>query len=145
MARFSERMVTEVVQVFWAAMARGGFITDAAAQAGTYRVKGARWLRAEGGCLVPGSNATRGRACTVIERLGRRTAVRRLATRLTFPTSRVRRSLDGRSVTRRRRGCAGEGVEGSVDQPQRAGPVDRVGAVVHSELLVGALGSLLCR
>ena len=49
MARFSERMVTEVVQVFWAAMARGGFITNAAAQAGAYRVKGARWLRAEGG------------------------------------------------------------------------------------------------
>jgi hypothetical protein len=54
MARFSERMVTEVVQVFWAAMARGEFITDAAAQAGTYRVKGARWLRAEGGVPRPG-------------------------------------------------------------------------------------------
>ena len=49
MAQFSERMVTEVVQQFWAAMARGEFITDAAAQAGTSRVKGARWLRAEGG------------------------------------------------------------------------------------------------
>jgi hypothetical protein len=42
-------MVTEVVQQFWAAMARGEFITGAAAEAGTYRVKGARWLRAEGG------------------------------------------------------------------------------------------------
>ena len=37
MARFSDRMVTEVVQTFWAAMARGEFITDAAAEAGTYR------------------------------------------------------------------------------------------------------------
>jgi transposase, IS30 family len=45
MAPFSERMVTEVVQRFWAAMARGEFITDAAAEAGTYRVKGAGWLR----------------------------------------------------------------------------------------------------
>jgi hypothetical protein len=36
MARFSERMVTEVVQRFWAAMARGEFITDAAVEAGTY-------------------------------------------------------------------------------------------------------------
>jgi hypothetical protein len=53
MAQFSERMVTEVVQQFWAAMARGEFITDAAAEAGTYRVKGARWLRAEDGTLGP--------------------------------------------------------------------------------------------
>ena len=43
MARFSDQMVTEVVQRFWAAMARGEFITDAAAEAGTYRKKGARW------------------------------------------------------------------------------------------------------
>jgi hypothetical protein len=34
MAQFSGRMVTEVVQQFWAAMARGEFITDAAAEAG---------------------------------------------------------------------------------------------------------------
>ena len=32
--RFSYRMVPEVYQVFWAAMARGEFITDAAAEAG---------------------------------------------------------------------------------------------------------------
>ena len=49
MARFSERMVPEVVQKFWAAMARGEFITDAAAEVGTYRKRGARWLAAEGG------------------------------------------------------------------------------------------------
>ena len=49
MAQFSDRMVPEVVQVFWAAMARGEFITDAAAEVGTYREKGMRWLRAEGG------------------------------------------------------------------------------------------------
>ena len=34
---------------------------------------------------------------------------------------------------------------GSVDQPKRSGPFDRIGAVVHPELLVGALGSFLCR
>jgi hypothetical protein len=47
MARFSDRMVPEIVQVFWAAMARGEFVTAAAAEAGTYREKGTRWL-AEG-------------------------------------------------------------------------------------------------
>jgi hypothetical protein len=48
MARFSDRMVPEVVQVFWAAMARGES-SVAAAEAGTYREKGTRWLAAEGG------------------------------------------------------------------------------------------------
>ena len=41
MAAFSDRMVPEVVQTFWAALQRGEFITDAAAEAGTYRKKGA--------------------------------------------------------------------------------------------------------
>jgi hypothetical protein len=40
MVKFNERMVTDVVQTFWAAMQRGEFITDAAAEAGTYRKKG---------------------------------------------------------------------------------------------------------
>ncbi len=44
MARFSERMVPEVVQVFWAAIARGEFVPVAAAEAGTYREMGTRWL-----------------------------------------------------------------------------------------------------
>lgn len=39
--RFSDRMVPEVYQRFWEAMARGEFITDAAAEAGTYRKMGA--------------------------------------------------------------------------------------------------------
>jgi IS30 family transposase len=68
MAQFSERMVTEVVQQFWAAMARGEFITDAAAQAGTYRVKGARWLRAEGGVRPRRGRDLKGRCLRFCER-----------------------------------------------------------------------------
>jgi transposase, IS30 family len=68
MAQFSERMVTEVVQQFWAAMARGEFITDAAAQAGTYRKKGARWLRAEGGVRPRRGRDLKGRCLTFSER-----------------------------------------------------------------------------
>lgn len=46
MARFSDRMVTEVVQRFWAPMARREFIAAAAAaEAGTYRKKGAPSVR----------------------------------------------------------------------------------------------------
>ena len=40
MARFSDRMIPEMVQAFWAAMARGEFVTAAAAEAGTYRGEG---------------------------------------------------------------------------------------------------------
>jgi hypothetical protein len=47
--RFSYRMVPEVYQVFWAGMAAGEFINDAAIAAGSYRKQGARWLAAVGG------------------------------------------------------------------------------------------------
>jgi hypothetical protein len=47
--RFSYRMVPEVYQVFWAGMAAGEFISDAAIAAGSYRKQGSRWLAAAGG------------------------------------------------------------------------------------------------
>ncbi len=68
MARFSVGMVPEVVQVFWAAMARGEFITDAAAEAGTYRKKAARWLVAEGGVRPRRGRDLKGRCLTFSER-----------------------------------------------------------------------------
>jgi hypothetical protein len=49
MAVFSDRMVPEKVQAFWAALQAGEFTTAAAARAGTYRVKGRRWIVAAGG------------------------------------------------------------------------------------------------
>jgi len=42
-ARFFSHMVSEKVQVFWGALQRGEFITDAAEAAGTYRKQGTRW------------------------------------------------------------------------------------------------------
>jgi len=67
-ARFSEVMVTEVVQRFWAAMARGEFITDAAAEAGTYRKMGARWLAGAGGVRPRRGRDLKGRCLTFSER-----------------------------------------------------------------------------
>ena len=49
MVRFASHMISENVQVFWAGLQRGEFITDAAEAAGTYRKPGARWLVAAGG------------------------------------------------------------------------------------------------
>ena len=50
MARFFNHMIRENVQVFWAALQRGEFITDAAEAAGTYRKQGSRWVITNGGC-----------------------------------------------------------------------------------------------
>ena len=66
--RFSYRMVPEVYQVFWAGMARGEFITDAAAEAGTYRKQGTRWLFAAGGVRPRRGRDLKGRCLTLTER-----------------------------------------------------------------------------
>jgi hypothetical protein len=94
MARFSERMVTEVVQTFWAAMARGEFLTGAAAEAGTYRVMGARSLRAEGGVRPRRGRDLKGRCLTFSER--EELSLARAA------ESRCERSPGGWGVARRR-------------------------------------------
>jgi IS30 family transposase len=68
MARFSDRMLPEMVQAFWAAMARGEFVTAAAAEAGTYREKGTRWLIAENGIRPRRGRDLKGRCLTFAER-----------------------------------------------------------------------------
>jgi IS30 family transposase len=61
-------MVPEVAQTFWAAMQRGEFITDAAAEAGTYRKMGARWLAAAGGVRPRRGRNLKGRCLTLAQR-----------------------------------------------------------------------------
>ena len=105
MVKFNERMVTDVVQTFWAAMQRGEFITDAAAEAGTYRKKGARWLAAKGGVRPRRGRDLQGRYLSFGEReevaLGRAggESVRSIAARLGRSPSTVsrelRRNVDG--------------------------------------------------
>ena len=105
MARFSDRMVSETVQVFWAAMARGEFVTAAAAEAGTYREKGTRWLAAEGGIRPRRGRDLKGRCLTFAEReeiaLGRAggESMRAIAGRLGRSPSTVSREL-GRNADR---------------------------------------------
>jgi hypothetical protein len=55
MTRFSDWMIAENLQVFWAAKQHCEFITDAAEQAGTYRKKGALWLVGWRGPTASGS------------------------------------------------------------------------------------------
>ena len=61
MVKFNDRMVTDVVQTFWAAMARGELITGAAAEAGTYRRKARACHATATGVLAP-VGTRRGRA-----------------------------------------------------------------------------------
>jgi IS30 family transposase len=49
-------------------MQRGEFITDAAAEAGTYRKRGARWLAAEGGVRPRRGRDLKGRCLSFSER-----------------------------------------------------------------------------
>jgi IS30 family transposase len=97
--RFSYRMVPEVYQVFWAAMARGEFITDAAAEAGTYRKQGTRWLFAAGGVRPRRGRDLKGRCLTLTQReeiaLGRARgeSIRSIATAIGRAPSTVSREL----------------------------------------------------
>jgi hypothetical protein len=68
MTKFSDRMISENLQVFWAAMQRGEFITDAAEAAGTYRKKGARWRVGAGGVRPRWGRDLKGRYLSFTER-----------------------------------------------------------------------------
>ena len=107
--RFSYRMVPEVYQVFWAAMARGEFITDAAVEAGTYRKQGTRWLFAAGGVRPRRGRDLKGRCLMLRQReeigLGRA------------------RGESIRAIADGHRSGAVDGVAGAAPQHRRAGSV----------------------
>jgi transposase, IS30 family len=96
MARFTDLMVPERVQPFWAALQRGKFINDAAVEVGTCRKKGARWVAACGGTSWPWARSA-GRYLSFAEReeiaLARargesmRGIARRLLARPSIPTA----------------------------------------------------------
>jgi transposase, IS30 family len=66
--RFANHMITENVQVFWAELQRGEFITDAAMAAGTYRKQGTRWVIANGGVRPRRGRGLKGRCLSFAER-----------------------------------------------------------------------------
>jgi transposase, IS30 family len=68
MVVFSERMLPEVMDVFWGALARGETVTDAAKEVGTYREKGGRWIAACSGIRPRRARHLKGRCLTFAER-----------------------------------------------------------------------------
>src|SRR5829696_7943872 len=97
-------MVPEVYQVFWAGMAAGEFINDAAIAAGSYRRQGARWLAAAGGVRPRRGRGLQGRCLTLAQReeiaLGRARgeSIRAIAAVLGRSPSTVSRELRRKST-----------------------------------------------
>ena len=66
--RFSNQLVPELYQPFWAAWQAGEFLTDASALAGTYRHRGLAWLRQAGGVRPRRGRDLQGRYLSFAER-----------------------------------------------------------------------------
>jgi IS30 family transposase len=99
MVVFTQRMLPEVMDVFWGALERGETVTDAAKAVGTYREKGVRWIRAEGGIRPRRGRDLKGRCLTFAEReeivllRGRGESIRGIARRIARAPSTVSREL----------------------------------------------------
>ena len=99
MGRFSNQLVAEAIQPFWAALQAGEFLTDAAALAGTHRWRGLKWVRQAGGVRPRRGRDLQGRCLSFAEReeiaLGRAggESMRQIAKRLGRSPSTVSREL----------------------------------------------------
>lgn len=97
--RFSNRLVPELYQPFWAAWQSGEFLTDAAALAGTYRQRALAWLRQDGGVRPRRGRYLQGRYLSFAEReeiaVGRAAgqSIRSIAVRLGRSPSTISREL----------------------------------------------------
>ncbi|MGH3599102.1 MAG: IS30 family transposase, partial [Pseudonocardiaceae bacterium] len=137
-------MVPEVYQRFWEAMARGEFITDAAAEAGTYRKMGARWLAACGGVRPRRGRDLKGRCLSFAEREeialrhAKEESVRQIATVLGRSPSTICRELN-RNRDRSGRYRATTAHAAAYDRASRPKPAKlatntRLGERVEAEL-----------
>src|SRR5665647_158432 len=97
--RFSNQIVAELVQPFWAAWQAGEIMTDASAVAGTYRNRGLAWVRQAGGVRPRRGRDLQGRYLSFAEReeiaLGRAggESIRSISGRLGRSASTISREL----------------------------------------------------
>jgi IS30 family transposase len=108
--RFSNQLVAELIQPFWAAWQAGGFMTDASAVAGTHRQRGLGWVRQTGGVRPRRGRGLQGRYLWFGERegiaLGRAggESIRSISRRLGRSASTISRELarnsDGKGAYR---------------------------------------------
>ena len=96
---FSNKLVAELCQPFWAALQAGEFLTDAACLAQTRRHRGLAWLREAGGVRPRRGRDVKGRYLSFAERveialgLARGESMRRLAVRLGRDVSTISREV----------------------------------------------------
>jgi IS30 family transposase len=97
--RFSNKLVAELFQPFWAALQAGEFLTDAAAVAQTHRHRGLAWLREAGGVRPRRGRDLQGRYLGFGEReeialgLARGESMRQIAARLGRSVSTISREV----------------------------------------------------
>ena len=97
--RFSNKLVAELFQPFWAALQAGEFLTDAAAVAQTNRHRGLAWLREAGGVRPRRGRDLQGRYLGFGEReeialgLARGESMRSIAARLSRNVSTISREV----------------------------------------------------
>ena len=97
--RFSNKLVPELFEPFWAALQAGEFLTDASAAAGTHRHRGLQWLREAGGVRPRRGRDLQGTYLSFAEReqiaLGRAAgeSMRAIAARLGRSPSTISREL----------------------------------------------------
>ena len=97
--KFSNQLVAELVQPFWAALQAGEFLTDAAGQAGTHRWRGLAWVREAGGVRPRRGRNLKGRCLRFAERediavaIARGESMRSIAARLGRSPSTVSREV----------------------------------------------------
>ncbi len=141
---FSSRMVSEVVQPFWAAVQRGEFITEAAESVGSYREMGGRWIAAAGGVRPRRGRDLQGRYLAFSEReeiaVGRaagesvRSIARRLGRSPATVSRELRRNADRRGEYRATTAHARAWERASRPKPAKLVVNQRLRAIVQHDL-----------
>ena len=141
---FSSRMISEVVQPFWAAVQRGEFITEAAESVGTYREMGGRWIAAAGGVRPRRGRDLQGRYLSFCEReeiaVGRaagesvRSIARRLGRSPATVSRELRRNADRRKEYRATTAHARAWERASRPKPAKLVVNQRLRAIVQRDL-----------
>ena len=141
---FSSRMISEVVQPFWAAIQRGEFITEAAESVGTYREMGGRWIAAAGGVRPRRGRDLQGRYLSFCEReeiaVGRaagesvRSIARRLGRSPATVSRELRRNADRRKEYRATTAHARAWERASRPKPAKLVVNQRLRAIVQRDL-----------
>ena len=141
---FNTRMVSEVVQPFWAAIQRGEFIGEAAESVGSYREMGGRWIAAAGGVRPRRGRDLQGRYLSFSEReeiaVGRaagesvRSIARRLGRSPATVSRELRRNVDRRGEYRATSAHAQAWERASRPKPAKLVVNGRLRAIVQRDL-----------